>query len=155
MDWFLPNWGQLSHQPDFQRNIWYWYWQCRWQSQMAMWIFACISGAYKIWSVSCYHIILLHIHLPDICSFCCPKGPNQIFSQQPKMNVWAVVRSHRCPLYHLRWGYAANLPWWHHHMEKFFHVTVPLWRESTGHMWIPFTKASDVELWCFLWFAPE
>ena len=24
----------------------------------------------------------------------------------------------------------------------------PLWRESTGHRWIPFTEASDVELWC-------
>ena len=23
------------------------------------------------------------------------------------------------------------------------------------HRWIPLTKASDVELWCFLWCAPE
>ena len=23
------------------------------------------------------------------------------------------------------------------------------------HLWIPLTKASDVELWCFLWSAPE
>ena len=23
------------------------------------------------------------------------------------------------------------------------------------HRWIPLTKASDVELWCFLWYAPE
>ena len=36
-----------------------------------------------------------------------------------------------------------------------FHVTGPLCGESTGHRWIPLTKASDVELWCFLWFAPE
>ena len=36
-----------------------------------------------------------------------------------------------------------------------FHVTFPLWGESTGHQWIPLTKASDVELWCFLWSAPE
>ena len=27
--------------------------------------------------------------------------------------------------------------------------------EFTGHRWIPLTKASDVELWCFLWSAPE
>ena len=31
----------------------------------------------------------------------------------------------------------------------------PLWGESTGHRWIPLTKASDAKLRCFLWFAPE
>ena len=31
-----------------------------------------------------------------------------------------------------------------------FRVTGPLWRETTGDRWIPFTKASDAELWCFL-----
>ena len=36
-----------------------------------------------------------------------------------------------------------------------FCVTGPIWGEFTGHRWIPFTKASDVELWCFLWSAPE
>ena len=34
-------------------------------------------------------------------------------------------------------------------------VTGPLWGESTGHRWIPLTKASDAELWCFLWSVPE
>ena len=34
-----------------------------------------------------------------------------------------------------------------------FCVTGPLWREFTGHRWIPITKASDAELWCFLWSA--
>ena len=36
-----------------------------------------------------------------------------------------------------------------------FRVTGPLWGESTGHRWIPLTKASDAELWCFPWSAPE
>ena len=36
-----------------------------------------------------------------------------------------------------------------------FRVTGPLWGESTGHRWIPLTKASDAELWCFLWSALE
>ena len=31
-----------------------------------------------------------------------------------------------------------------------FHITGPLWGESTGQGWIPLTKASDAELWCFL-----
>ena len=36
-----------------------------------------------------------------------------------------------------------------------FRVTGPLWGESTGHRWIPHTKASDEELWCFIWSASE
>ena len=30
-----------------------------------------------------------------------------------------------------------------------------LWGESTDHQWIPHTKASEVEILCFLWCAPE
>ena len=36
-----------------------------------------------------------------------------------------------------------------------FRVTGPLCGEFIGHRWIPRTKASDAELWCFLWSAPE
>ena len=36
-----------------------------------------------------------------------------------------------------------------------FRVTDPLCGEFTGDRWIPRTKASDGELWCFLWSAPE
>ena len=35
-----------------------------------------------------------------------------------------------------------------------FSVTDPLCWEFTDHRWIPRTKASDAELWCFLWPAP-
>ena len=34
-------------------------------------------------------------------------------------------------------------------------VTGHLCREFTGHRWIPRATASDAELWCFLWSAPE
>ena len=36
-----------------------------------------------------------------------------------------------------------------------FRVTGHLCGEFTGHRWIPRTKASDAELWCFLWSAPD
>ena len=36
-----------------------------------------------------------------------------------------------------------------------YHVTGHLCREFTGPRWIPCTKASDVELWCFSWCALE
>ena len=35
-----------------------------------------------------------------------------------------------------------------------FRVIGPLCGEFTGHPWIPPIKASDAELWCFLWSAP-
>ena len=35
-----------------------------------------------------------------------------------------------------------------------FRVTGPLFGEFTGHRWIPRTKASDAELWYFVWPAP-
>ena len=36
-----------------------------------------------------------------------------------------------------------------------FHATGLLWGESTGHRWIPLTKTSDAELWCFFLSVPE
>ena len=38
--------------------------------------------------------------------------------------------------------------------KNIFGVTGLLWGKSTGHRWIPLTKASDVGFWCFLWCAP-
>ena len=35
-----------------------------------------------------------------------------------------------------------------------FRVTEPLCGDFTGHRWIPLTKASDAELWSFLWSVP-
>ena len=35
-----------------------------------------------------------------------------------------------------------------------FRVTGPLCGKFTGNRWIPRTKASGAELWCFLWSAP-
>ena len=39
--------------------------------------------------------------------------------------------------------------------ENIFRITDSLLGESTGHRWTPLTKASDTELWCFLWSALE
>ena len=35
--------------------------------------------------------------------------------------------------------------------ENIFRVIGPLCGDFTGCQWIPFTKVSDAELWCFLW----
>ena len=44
--------------------------------------------------------------------------------------------------------------------QNVFHNDVMKWKHFPrywpfGHRWIPLTKASDTELWCFLWSAPE
>ena len=39
--------------------------------------------------------------------------------------------------------------------RNIFRVTGPLCGEFTGDRWIPHTKASDAELRCFLWSAPQ
>ena len=44
------------------------------------------------------------------------------------------------------------LPWW---TSNIFRVTGHLCGEFTGPRWIPHTKASDADLWCFLWSASE
>ena len=38
---------------------------------------------------------------------------------------------------------------------KHLPLTGPLWWESTGDRWISLAKASDAELWNFLWSVPE
>ena len=45
--------------------------------------------------------------------------------------------------------------WWRHQMETFSALLAICAGEFTGHRWIPRTKASDAELWCFIWSAPE
>ena len=48
------------------------------------------------------------------------------------------------------WFERLSRPLWRHR-----NVTGPLCGEFTGPRWIPRTKASDAELWCFLWSASE
>ena len=40
---------------------------------------------------------------------------------------------------------------WRQHFPRYWSIV----RGTTGHRWISFMKASDAELWCFLWSAPE
>ena len=53
----------------------------------------------------------------------------------------------------LLWGFWRNMMTSSN--GNIFRVTGHLCREFTGCRWIPRTKASDAELWCFLWSAPE
>ena len=48
-----------------------------------------------------------------------------------------------------------KVTWWRHQNGSNFRGTGPLCGEFTGPRWIPLKKASDAELWCFLWYVPE
>ena len=49
----------------------------------------------------------------------------------------------------------TSLRWWRHQMETFSALLALCEGGFTGDRWIPLTKASDAELRCFLWSAPE
>ena len=104
---------------------------------------------------------------------------NQCFEHSEKLGkywrgqIWFTVgvnskisaQTLSCPLRSWSWTWASlrlqsqNWPLLWHTMTSsngnIFHITGPLWGEFTGHRWIPLTKASDAELWCFLWSVPE
>ena len=85
----------------------------------------------------------------------------------PKVNIYeGLVRNRRQDII------STNNEWWPSSLTTFFtmpelhsmmtssngnifRVTGNLCGEFTGPRWIPRTKASDAELWCFLWSASE
>ena len=68
---------------------------------------------------------------------------------------WSRIRRsnpyNSCSLCHL---FPDNLHMMTSLNGNIFRVAGPLCGEFTGHLWPPRTKASDAELWCFLWSAP-
>ena len=98
--------------------------------------------------------------LKDKCvSFACAHKRSLYQPLNGRWNFVSAIKLHRycVGIWHIP-TYVNNIctvcAWWRHQM-KHFRVTGPLIGEFNGHMLIPLTKASDAELWCFLWFAPE
>ena len=65
------------------------------------------------------------------------------------------ISSAKCRPFCLGHEVLANLDMMTSPNGNIFRVTGPLRGEFTDHRWIPRTKASNAELWCFLWSAPE
>ena len=98
---------------------------------------------------------------------------NMQFPQQIIENCMTLVRpvfdmeiaNYRAPFWHTTWT-PSNVDWgWivlHQTVSmmtssngNIFRITGHLCGEFTSNRWIPRTKASDAELWCFLWSVPE
>ena len=74
--------------------------------------------------------------------------------------MYEIVWTHKqFPIYVQKNGWQFHLNLRHGMMTSsngnIFRVNGHLCGEFTGDRWIPRTKASDAELWCFLWSAPE
>ena len=70
---------------------------------------------------------------------------------------WSVGCSYCLSLYRITWN---RVKLWTRGLMtssngNIFRVTGHLCGKFTGHRWISHTKASDAELWCLLWSAPE
>ena len=69
--------------------------------------------------------------------------------------ICLLYTTKRRPCPHFLGYIVITRTWWRHQMETFSALLIPLWEESTCQRWIPLTKSSDSELWCFLWSVPE
>ena len=99
-------------------------------------------------------IMILKITLFEI-TFAFPRGPwvNVIQTHSPSYIPMICLGQSQLTTVHPK-NYAHSpshddiINW------KHFSHNRPFW-ESTCHRWIPCTKTSDAELWCFLWSGPE
>ena len=109
-------------------------------------------------------------HLGPVGPRYAPFWPNELCYQgNQEYGVICIIRKSLIVMFSL---FPPHITCWRHGMEalsdllvlcdmmtssngNIFRVTGPLCGEFTGHRWIPLTKASDAELWCFLWSAPE
>ena len=87
------------------------------------------------------------------CSYYCSLCQNPLW-------IPRAIRNSALKLYHILYLALTSVAQPRHPMMtssnvNIFRVTGPLCMEFTGHRWIPLTKASDGELWCFLWSASE
>ena len=88
---------------------------------------------FRIISIIVYHISYRKV-VPSLC----------------KRNFLKVL-----PSYNKARGVSGKVLFRNISRRDIFRVTGHLCWEFTGDRWIPHTKASDAELWSFLWSAPE
>ena len=94
--------------------------------------------------------------------------PTQIREASSSVSLWSVTQwlgsynGDMCFVFHHSWqtGLIKHYPYdgtvfgmMTSSNGIIFRVTGPLCGEFTGHHWIPRSKASDAEHWCFLWSA--
>ena len=107
---------------------------------------------FEKWHGRCWYI---SVYEYDICVMaslfvqqCFHTSKTKIFIESSVIHVLCVKNIQ--VVYILRTGNHDDVIKW-----KYFPRHWPFVREFTGLRWIPRTKASDAELWCFLWYVHE
>ena len=109
------------------------------------------------WQLFCLYLnVLIFSKILKILMFCCFIQLYDVNLIAMNLRKFLLCRTTWCLLP----SWSINLEWWVSVMMtssngSIFRVTGHLCGEFTGDRWIPHTKASDAELWCFLWSAPE
>ena len=70
-------------------------------------------------------------------------------------NYWHIFYTHYIHAFATKWNGVTTRYMMTSSNGNIFRVTGPLCGGIHRARWIPHTKASDAELWCFLWSAPE
>ena len=139
-------------------------------------------GEKQTWQARCCTWVRGTIHANNIVMMCYQKMPQMGIRQllycvkarwtQPFAAYWTTyvskmeVRNETFSLIFFHSIFFMPLPldsrgimaWWRHQIETFFALQVftgTLCGEFSAWRWIPFAKASDAELWCFLWSVHE
>ena len=87
-----------------------------------------------------------------------PTNKNCSYSKTPTTNVRLSLQTiHRMffTISEMPWESSRTMFMMTSSNGNIFRFTGHLCGEFTGHRWIPHTKASDAELLCFLWSAPQ
>ena len=135
---------------------------------------------WHIWCQKCVEVFVKNLiktfikHLFFIAQHCVIKNKLtlvlqvQVYRQMCEKSVYAlahpcITQGDDCSRFVKKWFSAPGCPYSPFRAScmmtssngNICRVTGRLCGELTGHRWIPLTKASDAELWCFLWSAPE
>ena len=116
-------------------------------------LFSCVCFTYPILYTGCRLIVVCLMIVVNVsmttfsCYLTLRSGPF----------LPANVRRLYSTVYHFTCHFRSCHFYCHDDVIKWKHFP-PYWpflREFTGQQWIPRTKTSDAELWCFPWSAPE
>ena len=115
------------------------------------WDFFILVRLHLYWNKALDQTVLHNIHYTHIKQIMLEKGCQKGLSVQ----IWFFIGLGSL----LLTSYLSTVHTFYDMMKSsngnIFRGTGHLWGESTSHRWIPHTKASDMELWCFLWAVPE
>ena len=170
----MHNYGQ------YKKRELSWCQLCRhwWHRWLSLWQPASATSDDKVGIVKTLDLHGAHVHIQyipwnistRICSvwvYCNVRyegirvimNPCNLFIRDPSVRVVSLAFYYCLRVSEATPKDISKIGWYETHDDvingNIFRVTGRLCGEFTGPRWISHTKASDAELWCFIWSAPE